>query len=73
MGTSIINYVGDGLGGRENTTSYYEVELISLLTTQRHPIQYKGASKISLSVNQNTVLLMNIHDVIINNNGGILI
>ena len=29
-----------------------------------HHKQYYAASKISLSANQNTVLLMNIHDVI---------
>ena len=30
-----------------------------------HPIKKKGASKFPLSANQNTVLLTNIHDVII--------
>ena len=30
-----------------------------------HPFKKNGASKVSLSANQNTVLLINIHDVII--------
>ena len=39
------NYIREGMGGRDNTTSFYKVDLIfCFLTANRHPIPL-GQSK----------------------------
>ena len=53
----------------QNITFIRQYELIvCTMKVHMHPIKKYGASKFSLSANQDTVLLMNIHDVIIIHN-----